>query len=223
MSMVPWNGDIRQCLKWMQNNAPRIQALIQSKTNWYYLNNEAFWQAWQVNVFNLRTANNFGLMVWCIILGLPAQLFGLQGVSRAWAYGKNRQNYVAQAPLPPNPNTLGGNFYGGGNTTLISLAEVRWTLLLRYAMLVGNGRIEYVNRALKNVFSPDDPWDLAAGKFAYVKDVTSSDGSRAKFEVEYVFGAGLGLSPQFLNLLRAPQYGVLPRFAGSKIIVTEAP
>lgn len=224
MSMVPWNGDITQCLKWLQANAPRIQSIIQAKARWYELNNKAFWDAWQINVFNLRTANNFGLMVWCIILGLPTQLFGLQGTGRVWAFGKFRQNYVFDPLFNPNlqnPNLIGGNFYGGGNTTLVNIEEVRFALLLRYAMLVGNGRVEYMNRALLNVFRPKEEWDFTTNTYAYVKDVTSSDGSRLPFEIEYVFGSGLGLSDQFLNLLRATQYGILPQCAGSKIIVTK--
>lgn len=224
MSMAPWTGDITRCLKWMHSNAPRIQSIIQAKANWYDLNNRAFWDSWQQSVFNLRTANNFGLMVWCIILGLPSQLFGLQGTANAWAYGKNRQNFIWNPTLNPdlpNPNKIGGNFYGGGNITLTSIAEVRWALLLRYSMLVGNGRIDYINRALKNVFSPDAPWDFANNKYAYVKDVTSADGSRSAFELEYVFGSGLNFSDQFMNLMAARQYGVLPQCAGSKTIVTK--
>jgi hypothetical protein len=226
MSMPIWNGDIQQALKWLQSNAPRIQSIIQAKAKWYDLNNKAFWDAWQTNVFNLKTANTFGLMVWCVILGVPSQLFGLQGTSNAWAYGKNRQNFKWDPSLSPglqNPNTIGGNFYGGGRTTLTSLTEVRYALLLRYAALVSNGRIEFVNRMLKNIFSPDAAYDYTAKKFAVVRDVTHVSGAQGPFQIEYLFGSGLNLSAQFTNLLQETEYGILPQFAGSKITVTLVP
>lgn len=176
MSMIPWNGDINQALKWLQSNAPAIQSLIKNKADWHAKYQTNFWQEWQESVFDLRTAGPFGLVVWCIILGVPSQLFGFAGAGRAWAYGPDRQNYVysgADATLPVDKRSPGGNFYGGGNTTLLNLNEVRWVLMLRYAALVSNGRIEYMNRMLNYIFNGGEPWDMATHKYFYVRDVTS--------------------------------------------------
>ena len=68
MTMIPYNGNILQSVKWMQNNAPNIQSIIKQKANWYAQFQTQFWANWTVNVFTLGTANSFGLMVWCIIL-----------------------------------------------------------------------------------------------------------------------------------------------------------
>ncbi|XAO36857.1 hypothetical protein WP1_218 [Pseudomonas phage WP1] len=35
------------------------------------------WANWERDVFQLKTANPFGLMAWCIILGTPSKGFGL--------------------------------------------------------------------------------------------------------------------------------------------------
>lgn len=228
MTMVPYDGDIARALKWMHNNAPNIQSLITAKKAWYDQYNTKFWQNWETNVFDLRSANTFGLVIWCIILGVPTDLFSLEGLTNEWAYGANRQNFKWNSTINPglaNPNTVGGNFYGAGRTVLSSLQEVRYALMLRYAALVSNGQISYINRMLKNTFSPNAPWDWANKKYAYVRDctwvATGSTPVPAALTLEYAIGSGLNLSDQFLDLLRTPQYGILPSCAGSKIIVTK--
>lgn len=217
--MQAWNGDILQALKWQHNKAPNIQSLLQQKADWYEKFHTQFWIDWEVSVFNLDTANNFGLMVWCIILGVPSQLFGLYPPDGAWAYGADRQNYVYSGtdPLLPDPNTDGGNYYGGGEFTLLGAEEIRLALKLRYAALVSNSRIEYINRMLNWIFNKGAAWDIAGGKYAYVTDVTGVGSGLSAFRMDYHFGPNMNLSPQFINLLNQTQYGILPAAAGSLI------
>lgn len=56
--------DLLQALIWQYDNAPRLQKLIQQKQDWYNRNNTEFWTDWLKNVFNINTANDFGLTVW---------------------------------------------------------------------------------------------------------------------------------------------------------------
>jgi hypothetical protein len=94
MTMTPYNPDLTRSLKWMQNNAPNIQAIIQAKQTWYTKYNEGFWSNWEENIFNLQTANAFGLVVWCIILGLPLDIFVFDPITNAFAYGAQRGNFL---------------------------------------------------------------------------------------------------------------------------------
>lgn len=172
MTVPTYNTDLTQCLKWMQNNAPNIQALVNQKANWYSQFQDKFWSDWEKNVFNIATANPFGIMIWCIILGVPSQLFGLYGNQRAWAYGKFRQNYVWSATgTPPSyANLIGGNYAGGSHTTVLNIQEARWALMLRYAALVSNGRIAFINKMLNWIFNNGLAWNFPAGKYFYVAD-----------------------------------------------------
>jgi hypothetical protein len=175
MAMTSWNGDMTQALKWMQANAPNIQSMISQKSDWYRQYHTNFWTDWEKNVFNLQTATPFGLMIWCIILGVPSQLFGLYPLSNSWAYGPNRQNYIynsASSGSITNPNTQGGNFAGGGQSTILDLTEVRWALQLRYVALISNGRIEFINRMLKYIFNNNQSWNFPGKKYFYVTDQT---------------------------------------------------
>lgn len=56
--------DLLQALIWQYDNAPRLQKLLQHKQDWYNENNTQFWTDWLKNVFNITTANDFGLTVW---------------------------------------------------------------------------------------------------------------------------------------------------------------
>jgi hypothetical protein len=179
MTMTPYNGNILQSLKWMQNNATALQSLVTQKANWYAQFQTTFWLNWQINIFTLATANSFGLMVWCIILGVPSQLFGLYPLNNSFAYGAYRQNYVYSGVgyAITDPNMQGGNYYGGGDTTVINLNEVRQALQLRYASLVSNGRISFINRMLAYIFNAGQPFTMAqfvAGVYFYLADSTVS-------------------------------------------------
>jgi hypothetical protein len=177
MTMSPYNGNLTQSLKWLQNNAPNIQSLTNQKYNWYSQFQTQFWSNWYTNVFNLATANSFGLMVWCVILGVPSQLFGIYPLNNSFAYGAYRQNYVYSGVgyAITNPNMQGGNYYGGGDTTVINLNEVRQALQLRYAALVSNGKLSFINRMLAYIFNGGLPFTQAqfvAGEYFYVADPT---------------------------------------------------
>jgi hypothetical protein len=94
MTMVPYDPTITRALKWQHNQALKLQAIIRQKALWYDRYNTQFWSNWEETVFDLRTANPFGLVVWCIILGLPLDVFDFQPITNAFAYGRQRGNYM---------------------------------------------------------------------------------------------------------------------------------
>lgn len=60
--------DLKQCLLWQYNNSQALRDLLNAKQNWYTQNHAQFWQNWYDNVFNINTADDFGLAVWGQIL-----------------------------------------------------------------------------------------------------------------------------------------------------------
>lgn len=115
MTMKPYNTDLTRALKWMHNKAPNLQTIIQKKSDWYHRYNDQFWTNWQQNVFDIRTANAFGLVVWCIILGLPLDIFDFAPITNAFAFGNQRGNYL-DGGGHHNPITFisGPNIYESG-------------------------------------------------------------------------------------------------------------
>ena len=63
--------DLTKHIFWQYNNAPAINSLVNSKQEWYNTNQVQYWQDWVKNVLNITTANDYGLAIWGILLGIP--------------------------------------------------------------------------------------------------------------------------------------------------------
>lgn len=92
--MDKYNSDLLQAIKWLEVDAPNIQELVQGYQDWRTANTDTFWANWMSSAFSIDSANSFGLMVWCIILGVPSELVGLTPNNYAWAFGDYRKNYI---------------------------------------------------------------------------------------------------------------------------------
>jgi len=91
-----YKTDLLQALVWQYNKSTNILGLAQKKQSWYDINQSEFWSNWFNNVFNLLTADNFGLSVWSKILNVPY--------------------YVADDPGPEIQETFGFNGFIGDST-----------------------------------------------------------------------------------------------------------
>jgi len=135
--------DLTQSLLWQYDNSVRLKSLVLQKQAWYGLDQTEFWNNWVTDVFTLSTANEFGLSVWSIILGLPL----VTGVAPdpldkwQWGFGTNTNDLK---------NFTHGNF-GAGKIGL-TLEEKRMLLWLRYFYLTTRGDIVDINRFFKFLF-----------------------------------------------------------------------
>lgn len=219
--MDTYNSDMTQTLKWLQNNAPNITELIEGFQNWRDVNNTQFWSNWQSSVFNLQTANSFGLVVWCIILGVSNEVVSFNTSRYPFAFGAKRQNFQAPSDSTlTNPNKIGGNFFGS-NGKVSGIEEIRFILKLRYAALVSNGRFVFINRMLnyivnggENKGSPDD-------NIVVIDNTAKSVDSPFTTENywEYRIGKnvtinGSALSSTLIEILNNRDYGIAPSLAG---------
>lgn len=146
-----------------------------------------FWEQWIQNVFNLQTANEFGLEVWSIILKFPLFINIMPSVNNAfWGFGANRANFTQ------------GNFaLVNGGSVVLPLATNRLALQLRYFQLCNSGTVPEINRFLKFVFQP---WGTA-----YLKD-------NLNMTQTYHFNFPITWDLQFLF----DNFDLLPRPAGVK-------
>lgn len=175
--MERYNDNILQHLKWLQNEAPNITAILEAKAEWRNTYHDAFWESWEKDVFDIKTAKQFGLALWCIILGVSSNLFNFNPATQRWAFGKNRENFVYDGQyhspaLPAAKQSKGGNF-GNDSTSLTNLDDIRTLLRFRYATLVSNGRIQYMNYMMNLILNDGKPWNVANKEYAYAIDKTS--------------------------------------------------
>lgn len=174
--MERYNDNILQHLKWQQNEAPYITGILTKKAAWRENFHDDFWTRWAADIYDINTAKQFGLALWCIILGVSSDLFDFNPATQRWAFGQKRQNFVYNSKygssLPANKQSPGGNF-GNSDTSLTNLDDIRTLLKFRYATLVSNGRVEYMNKMMNIILNDGAPWNVFNKEYAYAIDKTS--------------------------------------------------
>lgn len=194
--------NLLQSLLWQYNDADRLQTLLTKKQEWYSENQQKFWEDWYRNVFDLRTANEFGLSVWAIILNLPLQI----GVP----YNPNKPTFgfgPEGMGTNNNKNFENGNFSAADSFSLLTLEEKRFFLRLRYFQLTSRCSTIEINKFLNFLLQDFDfNWS------AYVLD-------NLDMTIEVVFTENPGR--RFLFILKI--FDLIPRATGVAITYTILP
>ena len=186
--------NLLKVIPWQYNKAVNLTQQLTLKTAWYAENHTDFWNDWLVDIFDLRTANDFGLSVWSIILDLPL--------------------FTAEDPSPPDYPAFGfapyqGNFFNYNFAldaeAIINLTteEKREVLRMRYFSLTTNMTVPNINAFLDYLYGPD---------YCYVLD-------NQDMTIEYVYING---HPQdVINAML--QTGVFPKPYGVSVTVQNGP
>lgn len=196
-------SDVMAGVTWRYDQAPNLLSLLNSKQNWYRNNHDNFWNGWMQNVFNLKTANTFGIAVWAFILNVPLSSLSLRDRFRYWAFGPLRDNFTDSPPALENPSS--GNFPPvSGSGAITTPREKIQSLRLKYYALTTPGSVTELNAMLKDVFAD-------SGR-AYVLDGENMTMTYVfEFQVSAAFQLGM------------VQYGLLPKTAGVELIIEVNP
>lgn len=137
-----FNVDLMKCLLWQHDDADALKKLIEKKQAWYATNQKDFWENWVRDVFDLDTANQFGLSIWARILGIALQV-RVEGdpLRPAWGFGTHHLNF--------NNGNFGRKAAGDVGLTV---EQQRLVLKLRYFQLVSRGAIPEINEWLAALF-----------------------------------------------------------------------
>lgn len=161
--------DLLRCVLWQYNDAERLQGILSRKQAWYEQNQTEFWSWWVVNVFDLRTANDFGLAVWGRILEESREVSMPGTLPDYPAFGfADRRNFTR------------GNFRrSNGGFTRLSIDQYRLLLQLRYFKLVSRGTVPEINAFLQRLFGDQgrvyvlDPLDMTFAVYVFTFVPTS--------------------------------------------------
>jgi len=186
--------DLLQAILWQYTSATNLQGLLNAKSAWYDANQTEFWEDWYANVFNLATADDFGLSVWSVILNQPL--------------------YVNNGPSPPQQNIFGlgqynqnltnGNFgKQTGYTYYFSTETARLLLQLRYFQLVSSGTVPETNRMLAYLFE-------TYGSVYLIDDLDMTQ----RYLFEFTIPSEM--------LLMLTSFDILPRPAGVESVIQQA-
>jgi len=153
IQLFDFSVDLLRAILWQYNDAARLQSLLTQKQDWYTERQTEFWSSWYRDVFNLDTANDFGLAVWSIILEVPLTI-GVPGTGDrvVWGLGEFNGNF---SRWNGGDNLTGVNFGRDGDAVLgLNTAQKRLVLKLRYYQLISRGAVPEVNEFLNRLFGP---------------------------------------------------------------------
>lgn len=140
-----YSVDLTQSILWQYDKATNLLSLVNSKQDWYDVNQSEFWTDFYNNIFNLLTANNFGLAVWSYILNTPfyVDVEPVSPTKANWGFGPFRKNFNH------------GNFVKD-NVLNLTTEEQRFLLRLIYYKLCNRGAVTGVNEFLNYLISTSD-------------------------------------------------------------------
>jgi len=150
-----YSVNLLQAIIWQYDRATHLLSLINQKQAWYNANQTQFWTDWYNNVFNLQTANNFGLSVWSYILNIP--LFFLEEMESPskpiWGFNA----YTTPPALENgNLNFENSNFSIRGSVQSLTTEQQRFLLKLKYFQLSNRIDVTDVNEFLNYLINTSD-------------------------------------------------------------------
>lgn len=92
--MTMFSADFSDVILWQYDRATNLKNLIAKKQDFYNKSIDKFFNDWYTDVFNIDTANYFGLIVWAIILGCSEYIELTSKVGqKAFGYGPYHKNF----------------------------------------------------------------------------------------------------------------------------------
>lgn len=188
---------LKKAILWQYEQAVNLVGLVELMQRGYDTLYADFWERWYHDVFNVDTANDFGLNVWARILGMRMFVVG-EPVQIKDAFGFHQNDMAFDH----------GNFGNRGIGTDVSNLTVdnkRMAVRLRYFNLTMRPTLDNINAFLKKY--------LWRGN-ARVYCIDPQDMSEITYVFEYVPPAGL--------MYMIDNFDILPRPAcvGVRVINT---
>lgn len=144
---VDFSFDLSDSIIWQYDTAERLLKLFNARNRFYQKATGDFWRDWYQNVFNLETANYFGLIVWALILGCTEYIELTQRLGRkSFGFGSAHRNFFES------------NF--ALSSYIYSLNEDQLRKVLKAQMLnfYSNGSLYDINRLLVYIFPEHMPY-----------------------------------------------------------------
>ena len=182
------NANLLAAILWQYEQAGNLKSLAFSKQAWFERNHAQFWNSWYRDVFNIDTANSFGLSIWGRILNISLGVeLEPQPFKESFGFGSNNKNFN------------NGNFgRQRSNNQQLGLEQQRMVIRMRYFQLTTRNTIPEINQFLARIFG--------SYGLAYVYDGLD-------MTMTYFFGFVPDSQIQFI----LEKYDLLPRPAGVKV------
>lgn len=140
-----FHSDSLRAILWQYENAPKLNTLAHRKAAYFEQSNVAFWRNWYRDVFNIDTANDFGLAAWARILDvtLGIDVAPSDKTKIGVGFGKKRN--------------FRGNFRRNADYTLmLTTSQKRLIIRMRYFNLTQSPTVVNINTFLERFFWRND-------------------------------------------------------------------
>ena len=157
--------NLNRALLWQHESAEKLKALVMAEQEDFDARVNNFYTDWVHDVFNVDTANEFGLGIWARILKVNLGISKPKSNNkRPFAFGNKRGNFGATFA------TSKSGYYG------LTVEQKRLIVKLRYAQLTTRPSAIAINEVINSVFKNYGT--------VFVRDTLSME------FIEYVFGFG---------------------------------
>lgn len=133
--------NLMRSILWQYESAPNMIALAKNDQTFIDTQYSEFWTDWHKDVFDLNTANEFGLAVWARILNIQLEFESKRRVTEVWGFGINNKNFEN-----------GGFGIADDSWNSWDLESARILLKLRWFQITMRPTISNINYALTLVF-----------------------------------------------------------------------
>jgi len=139
-----FSANILRAILWQYESADKLVSLAKSQQAYLDEAQSEFWTNWYRDVFNIDTANDFGLSVWARILDIPLGFETDPDTTKiAFGFSTERRNFQTDSNF--------GNRSGG--FVALTTEQKRMALKLRYMQLTHRPSVPIVNEALSKIFN----------------------------------------------------------------------
>ncbi|CAK9884776.1 MAG: hypothetical protein XXXJIFNMEKO3_01168 [Candidatus Erwinia impunctatus] len=153
-----FHSDMLKAILWQYENSDNIKALAHYKSEYFNRVTVEFWRNWYRDVFNIDTADDFGLAVWGRILDVPLGIDVPPSDKNKMGYGfgSNKRNFKS-------------NFRRNADYTLtLTTTQKRLLVRMRYFTLTESPTVTNINAFLRRFLSDEngkvfvlDPLDMS--------------------------------------------------------------
>lgn len=155
--------NLLQAILWQYEDAEKLLSIARAKQAWIENNQTEFWSSWYRDVFNIETANAFGLSVWGRILNIKMQVIEAPQPSKVpFGFGSF------------NANFNNGNFGVLSDQSIgLTLEQQRTIVRMRYFQLTSRCTTPEINEFLKGLFGDQgtvyviDSYDMSFVTFLF--------------------------------------------------------
>ena len=142
--------DLTKSLLWQYDSTQSLLSIVEQKSAWYQTNQVGFWNSWIADVFDIRTANTFGLNVWGIIVGISRNLTVGTGGGQFGLFGGF--NNMPFNSVPFNFGGWSSSVYGSPSSYQVSNDLYRKMIIAKAMTNVSKNTIPALNAVLSVLF-----------------------------------------------------------------------